>query len=110
VGIGGRRYADRLDLTERVALNKAKFVFLTALLPALTALSACGGVRLQTADEFSASVYSSEQSRARSACLSRNSSSSDLSDCLRRANMSFEDYKKEREKAKTAKPADQYPK
>ena len=66
-------------------------------------LCACSTVRLQSADEFSASVYSSEQSKARMECL-RHSSAAEQADCRKRAALSYEDFKKERDRIKGSGP------
>ncbi|MCV2360091.1 hypothetical protein LNV08_14020 [Paucibacter sp. TC2R-5] len=50
-------------------------------------------------DKHSSSVYSSEQSRARSECLSK-SSAAEPADCQKPARLSFEVDKTEREKIK----------
>jgi hypothetical protein len=76
------------------------FTALGLSLSACLLLQACSGTRLQSFDEFSASVYSTEQSKARSECL-RNSSAAELADCQKRASLSYQDYKKERERIKT---------
>ncbi|MCV2356781.1 hypothetical protein LNV09_21790 [Paucibacter sp. B2R-40] len=68
-------------------------------LSACLLLQACSGVRLQSWDEFSGSVYSTEQSKARKECL-RYSSAAELADCQKSASLSYQDYKKEREKVK----------
>ncbi len=75
--------------------------FKTALLLGLSAclLQACSVPRLQTLDEFSGSVYSSEQFKARQDCQ-QYSSAAEQADCRKRAALSYEDYKKEREKLK----------
>lgn len=62
-------------------------------------LQACSGVRLQSFNELSASLYATEQSKARSECL-RHSSAAELADCQKRASLSYQDYKKEHDKVK----------
>lgn len=74
-------------------MKTSTVIFLSTL-----TLSACSGVRLQTADELGSGLYQSGQQYGKSQCLK--STSPTASECLRREGPSYEDYKKEREKAR----------
>jgi hypothetical protein len=63
------------------------------------ALSACSGVRLQSADELGHNLYQSGQQYGKEQCLK--STSPTAAECLRRDGASYDDYKKAREKARS---------
>ena len=68
---------------------------------AFVALHGCGGVRLQSAEQAKSQIYQSEQQQARSQCY-RQKATNEMTECLRRSAVSYEDYKKEREKSTSA--------
>ena len=58
-------------------------------------LASCSNVRLQTADELSGNIYKGTQEQERADCM-KLSSPMEVGDCLRRRQISYDDYKKER--------------
>ena len=58
-------------------------------------------MRLQSAEQAKSQIYQSEQQQARSQCY-RQKAMNEMTECLRRPTVSYEDYKKEREKSTSA--------
>ena len=72
-----------------------------ALGSAVVALHGCGGVRLQTAEQAKSQIYQSTQHETRKQCY-RQKATNEMTECLRRPDVSYDDYKKEREKSISA--------
>ena len=68
---------------------------------AVVALQGCGGVRLQSAEQAKSAIYQSREREARNQCY-RQKATNEMTECLRRPTVSYEDYKKEREKSTSA--------
>jgi len=60
-------------------------------------LASCGNVRQQTADEVSGNLYKGTQEQEHADCM-KLSSPMEVGDCLRRWQIYYKDYKKERSK------------
>ena len=68
---------------------------------AVVALHGCGGVRLQSAEQAKSQIYQSTQHETRNQCY-KQKAANEMTECLRRPTVSYEDYKKEREKSTSA--------
>ena len=80
-------------------MNMYKSIFNSVALGlAVVALYGCVNVRLQSAEQAKSQIYQSEQQQARSQCY-RQKATNEMTECLRRPAVSYEDYKKEREKS-----------
>ena len=68
---------------------------------AVVALHGCGGVRLQSAEQAKSQIYQATQQETRNQCY-KQKATNEMTECLRRPAVSYEDYKKEREKSTSA--------